>query len=121
MTQQQRKNWVEGPLNHIKNNFIPLLGIIGSFVWFVRTADAHWIKLETNQANSIEFQKKTTVHLDKIDVHLNNLDTLRYQIRDLRNEMNYKLQIESVKHMTNYFTESYLNGRTGKPVLTKVK
>ena|ERR1700693_780117 len=97
MTAQQRKNWSDSAWDHIKKNFIPLLGIIGSVIWGVRTLDADFISFKIDQRNGIEFRKTTTTHLDRIDAHLNNLDTVKFQIRDLRNEMNYRFQIEELR------------------------
>ncbi len=115
MTQTQ-KNWID----HLKANTIPAIGMVGSFLWFMHTADVHWNKMESNQSESIKFQERTTVHLNGIDTHLNNLDTLKFQIRDLRNEMNYRFQTEGTPHTSpqEYATE-YKDPTTGKIVLRK--
>lgn len=109
MTQQQ-KRWIDACLEHVKKNIIPLFGLVGSLLWFLHTADAHWVKLEANQANSIIFQNRADKHFADIDAHLDNLDTLKYQIRDLKNEMNWRFKTDS---KDNVFVTEYKDA-TGK-------
>ena len=119
MTQPQKKSWIEDIVAHLKKNIIPAIGLIGSAWWFLHMADSHLVKIELNQQQSIEWQKKAEIHLGLIDTHINSLDTLRFEFRELRNEMNYRFQMEHLTRRAGLSTES--RDANGNPIFHDYK
>lgn len=95
MTQVQ-KSWID----YIKRNLIALIPIVGSVLYFAHVVDRHFFKIETNQAETKVWQEKSDKNYTELSI---GFDTLKGQMRQMKQEMNLRFQMQDIKFKSGGF------------------
>jgi hypothetical protein len=101
------KPWSE----HLKANIVPIIGMVGSFIYFGHLIDSNFLELQSNQEQAKVFQIETKNTLKEMKGQQDNtaskLDTLQVEFREYKMQMDYRLELESLNHHTSLVTERH--------------
>jgi len=103
------KPWSE----HLKANIVPIIGMIGSVIYFGHVIDSNFLELQTNQEQAKVFQVETKNTLKEMQGQQNStaskLDTLQIEFREYKMQMDYKMELNELKHksVSGFITERH--------------
>jgi hypothetical protein len=97
---ETQKKWMD----HFKNNFIPLLSMIGVMLYYTHNGEQAFFDIKESLKQSAVFQVETKQTLGEMKAQI---DTLKMQFHDYKMQQDYNMKLQEVKHQTELVTERH--------------